>query len=172
MTRLRMRIIAGIGALALAGTMTACARPTTAATVGAERITVAEVNDLANGLPDQVRAQPGRGQESQVLSLQMRAMAARQVAEERGVENLRPLAETAVAEVQMPDELRSDPELHALLISEAETFVLLEHIGTQEMETAFARIPVTVNPRYGFTGLESLETIRNMSLSKRAGQPE
>ncbi|WP_432558942.1 hypothetical protein [Granulicoccus sp. GXG6511] len=172
MTRLTMRIVAGLGALALVGTMTACSRPTTAATVGSERITVAEVQELTDGLPVQVRAQPGRGQESQVLNLRMRALAARQVAEQRGIQDLQPLAETAVAQLQMPDELRADPELRSLLISEAEAFVLREHIGTQQMEEAFARIPVTVNPRYGFTGLEHFETVRNTSLSKRAGQPE
>lgn len=172
MTRFMTRVVAGIGALALAGTMTACSRPSTAAVVGGERISVAEVTELTEGLPDALQAQPGAPLESLVLNLRMRSVAAEQIAEEHGVTDLVAQAEAAVAQLDMPEELANDPEFRTLLLSEAETLVLREHMGTQEVERALAAVPVTVNPRYGLTGLEPFDTVRNSSLSKRAGQPE
>lgn len=173
MTRLTTKIVAGIAAIALVGSMSACAaRPSTAATVGPERITVGEVDELIAGLPDELRDETIVGHPSVVLNIRMRAVAAQQVAEQRGINDLYALASQNVAQIDLPDEFRTDPEVRTLLISQEETNALREQIGTREMEEAFARIPVTVNPRYGMTGLEELQTLRNTSLSKPAGQPE
>lgn len=168
MTRLSMRIAAGIGALALAGSMSACAdRPTTAATVGGERITVAEVDEVMAGLPEQIEAHP-----SAVLNIQMRSLAARQVAQQRGITNLRALAEQQTAQLRVPEELITDPEFRSLIIAQEEARALEQQLGTNAVNQAFERIPVTVNPRYGVTGLEELQTLRNTSLSRRAGSPQ
>lgn len=173
MRRFTLRIAAAIGAMALAGSMTACAtRPSTAATVGPERITVAEVDELIDGLPPELRDQSVVGHPSVVLNIWMRSVAAQQVAEQRGIDDLSAQAYQSVAELAVPDEFRNDPEVRQLLIAQEETNVLRERIGAQAMEESFARIPVTVNPRYGMTGLEELQSLRNTSLSKRAGQPE
>lgn len=173
MTRLTTKIVAGIGAIALVGSMAACTdRPSTAAIVGPERITVAEVDGFIEGLPDQLREETIVGHPSVVLNIRMRSVAAQQVAEQRGITNLYALASDNVAKMPLPEQFRDDQEVRKLLIAQEETNALREQIGTQEMDRAFARIPVKVNPRYGMTGLEELQSLRNSSLSKPAGQPE
>ncbi|MDO5681727.1 MAG: hypothetical protein Q4G46_02705 [Propionibacteriaceae bacterium] len=172
MTRFSTRIVAGVGALALIGTMSACSRPSTAATVGTERITVAEVTEITDNLPAELRAQPGTPWQSWALSLRMRGLAAEQIAAKHGITNIRQQAEARVAAEELPAEVTQNEHLMSLFVAEAEEKVLSQHIGTAETQAAFATVPVKVNPRYGLTGLEPFETLRNPSLSKRAGQPE
>ncbi|MDO5500209.1 MAG: hypothetical protein Q4F67_11090 [Propionibacteriaceae bacterium] len=168
MTRLTMRIAAGIGAIALAGSMTACANTaSTAATVGGERITVTELNQLMEGLPETLEAHP-----SVVLNIKMRGLAAEQVAEERGLSDLRARAEEQLARGGVPAELMADPEVRTLLMAEANTMALEQEIGTGEVNQAFGRIPVTTNPRYGLVGLDQVQQLRNTSLSKPASAPQ
>lgn len=173
MRRLAMRFAAGIGALTLVGTMAACAnRPGTAATVGADRITVTQVDEMIAALPEELRTQSVVGHPSVVLNIEMRARAAQQVADDIGFEDLRVQAERSVDETPLPEEFRGDAAVRELLVSQEEALVLREHMGVLEMEEAFAEIPVTVNPRYGMTGLEELHQLRNTSLSLPAGSPE
>lgn len=169
MRRLMTRIVAGVGALVVAGLMTACApRPTTAALVGPQRIAVSEVTQLIDSLPENLRTQSALGHPSVVLSIRMRGLAAEQVAQQRGITNLEGLAEKSVAELPVPEELRHNEGIETLLIAQEKTAVLADQIGAQEMESAFQRIPVTINPRFGLTGLGELESLHNTSLSRLA----
>lgn len=173
MKRLVMRFAAGIGALSLAGTMTACVpRPNTAATVGTDRITIGQINEVIDNLPQELRTQTVVGNPSVILNIEMRALAAQQVAAEVGVDDLRAQATQRLADLPVPAELLSDDTVRDLLVAQEEIEALKEHMGTRAMEEAFADIPVTVNPRYGMTGLEELQALRNTSLSKPAGAPE
>lgn len=179
MTRLTTRIAAGIGALALTASMTACGgRASTAAVVGDQRITVAEVENLAGGLPEQlIQGSPAIAHPSFVLSTKMRSLAAEQVAAELGVPNLRAETEKMLARDQISPVIANDAEARELLVQVAEVDLLAQQIGPDNINRAFARVPVEVNPRFGVSGLEALPVnqgdvlpqLRNPSLSKPAG---
>lgn len=181
MTRLTTRIAAGIGALALVGTLSACAQsPSTAATVGGQRITVADVDRTVAALPAEVKLQaPAEVHPSKVLSVKMRAAAAEQVAQARGIE-LRQLTEAELSDVEFIPAVEASPEARDFVFAMTEIELLQQRLGAPAVEAEFARIPVTVNPRYGLTGLENVgingsrtaPLLRNTSLSKPAGGPQ
>lgn len=179
MTRHITRITAGLAAVALTASMTACAgRPSTAAVVGSQRITVAEIEEAAEGLPDQLKqAEPAVAHPSFVLNAKMRSIAAQQVATGQGIANLRAQTEQLLAGQNISPIITSDPEARELLVQTNEVQVLAEQIGAERLTEGFAQIPVQVNPRYGITGLEQVGVapgapfpqLRNPSLSKPAG---
>lgn len=181
MTRLTTRIAAGLGAIALLGSLSACAgAPGTAATVGDQRITVAEVDQIVRDLPAPIKQQaPGLAHPSYVLNVKMRAVAAEQLARERDVP-LQALTEQALAESDLMPIVAENPAARELAFGEAEVQVLSQRLGAPVVAAGFAEIPVKVNPRYGMSGLEPVELlddgaaplIRNSSLSQPAGGPQ
>lgn len=174
-----MRITAGLAAVALTASLTACAgRPSTAAVVGSQRIAVAEIEQAAEGLPDQLKqAEPAVTHPSFVLNATMRSIAAQQVAADHGITDLRAQTERVLAGQNISPIITDDPEAQELLVQTNEVQVLAEQIGAERLNDGFAQIPVEVNPRYGITGLEQVGVapgapfpqLRNPSLSKSAG---
>lgn len=181
MTRLTTRIAAGLGTIALLGSLSACAgAPGTAATVGDQRITVAEVDQIVRELPAPIKQQvPGLAHPSYVLNVKMRAAAAEQIAREKGVP-LQALTEQALAQADLMPMVAESPAARELAFGEAEVQVLAQRLGAPAVASGFAGMPVKVNPRYGVSGLEPVELldngaaplIRNSSLSQPAGGPQ
>lgn len=171
MTRRITRITAALGTLVVAASMTACAgRPGTAATVGAERISVSEVQQVSDSLTQLYGPVPGIS--SYVLNVTMRASAAEQLAADQGLD-LRGAAEQELSDQGAPPAGGVDAVLREFAVDATEVEVLSSRIGDAAMEASFARVPVKVNPRYGLTGLEPvrfdenrLPVVANPSLSK------
>lgn len=181
MTRLTKRIAAGLGALAFIGSLSACAgQPSEAAKVGDRTISVAEVDRTVAELPEAIKVQlPGMTHPSYVLNLKMRSMAAEEVATARGFD-LRSESQQQLAGVRLAPVIAENEAARGLALAETEIDLLRERIGPEAMNAEFARIPVTVNPRYGLTGLEPVPlavadgtpVFHNPSLSKPAGGPQ
>lgn len=174
MARRTTRIAAALGTLVLAASMTACAgRPGTAATVGSERIAVSEVNEVSDALSQLYGPVPGLP--SYVLNVKMRASAAEQVAAGEGID-LGAAAEQALGAQDAPPAGGVSAVLRDFAVDSTQVEVLASEIGAGAMEERFAEIPVTVNPRFGLTGLEpmrfnenQLPVVANPSLSKPHG---
>lgn len=174
MTRRTMRIAAALGSLVLAASMTACAgRGGTAATVGGERITVSEVEQTTEALAELQGSVPGLS--SLVLNVKMRGTAAEQIAAAQGI-NLRERAEKSYVEQGGPATGQVPEEVRDLLIDAVSAEVLENSMAPGALGASLARVPVTVNPRYGLTGLEPmrldqnrLPVLVNRSLSKPHG---
>lgn len=174
MARRTTRIAAAVGTVFVAVSMTACAgRPGTAATVGTERITVTEVQETADALTDLYGPIPGMS--SFVLNVKMRADAAEQVAATERVD-LRAAAEKALSAQGAPASGDVPSVLREFALNATEVEVLETAMGPERLTASFAEIPVTVNPRYGLTGLEAMRfddnqrpLVANQSLSKPDG---
>lgn len=174
MARRTARIAAALVALVLAVSMTACAgRPGTAATVGPERISVTEVEETTNELTALYGPVPGLA--SFVLNVKMRARAAEQVAAADQLD-LRAAAEQALSAQGAPAGGDLSNVLREFALNATEVEVLETAMGAEELAASFADVPVTVNPRYGLTGLEAMQfderqlpVVANPSLSKPHG---
>ena len=175
MARRIRRIVAALGALVVALAMTACAgRAGTAATVGPERITVSQVERTTDALTALYGQVPGLA--SYVLNVKMRAIAAEQVTAAQGVD-LRAEAERELSIQDLPaGGAEEEAAVREFLVSIQEIELLEANLAATSIKTEFANIPVTVNPRYGLSGLEEmrldqnrLPVLQNPSLSKPAG---
>jgi hypothetical protein len=176
MARRISRIVAALGALALALAMTGCAgRPGTAATVGPERISVTKVQQTTDALTALYGQVPGLA--SYVLNVKMRATAAEQITAAQGVD-LRAEAERELSIQDLPAG-GAESDVRDFLVSIQEIELLESNLAATSIKAEFAKIPVTVNPRYGLSGLEEmrldanrLPVLANPSLSKPHGAVE
>lgn len=172
--RTTRRIAAALGTLVVAVSMTACAgRPGTAATVGPDQISVTEVQQTTDALTELYGPVPGMS--SFVLNVKMRASAAEQVAAAEHLD-LRAAAEQALSAQGAPAGGDVPSVLREFALNATEVDVLQTSVGPESLAASFAKIPVTVNPRYGLTGLEAMRfdesqrpLVANPSLSKPDG---